>query len=121
MRGQVAWRRTSQMVAAISSTDRASSQPPSIRWNGQNRLAGLVAGPVRVAVLGQALPDVEHALHAPASWSTRLPAALQSCLTLLSFPLPWSLNANVPPLAYHPLMTHAEPGAFGLLVTSGVM
>jgi hypothetical protein len=33
-------RRTSQMVAAMSSTDSASSQPPSIHWNGQNRLAG---------------------------------------------------------------------------------
>jgi hypothetical protein len=28
------------MVAAISSTDSASSQPPSIHWNGQNRLPG---------------------------------------------------------------------------------
>ena len=25
----------------MSSTDSASSQPPSIHWNGQNRLAGL--------------------------------------------------------------------------------
>jgi hypothetical protein len=37
---QVARRRTSQMVAAISSTDSASSQPPSIHWKGQNRLLG---------------------------------------------------------------------------------
>ena len=37
---QAARRRTSQTVAAISSTDSASSQPPSIHWNGQNRLAG---------------------------------------------------------------------------------
>jgi hypothetical protein len=28
------------MVAAMSSTDSASSQQPSIHWNGQNRLAG---------------------------------------------------------------------------------
>ena len=39
-RVQAARWRTSQMVAAMSSTDRASSQPPSIHWNGQNRLAG---------------------------------------------------------------------------------
>ena len=38
--GQAARRRTSQMVAAMSSTDRASSQPPSINWKGQNRLPG---------------------------------------------------------------------------------
>jgi hypothetical protein len=38
--GQAARRRTSQTVAAMSSTDSASSQPPSIHWNGQNRLAG---------------------------------------------------------------------------------
>jgi hypothetical protein len=31
---------TSQTVAAISSADSARSQPPSIHWNGQNRLAG---------------------------------------------------------------------------------
>jgi DNA-binding FadR family transcriptional regulator len=37
---QAARRRTSQTVAAMSSTDSASSQPPSINWNGQNRLAG---------------------------------------------------------------------------------
>jgi alpha-1,2-mannosyltransferase len=37
---QAARRRTSQMVAAMSSTDSASSQPPSIHWNGQNRLPG---------------------------------------------------------------------------------
>jgi hypothetical protein len=37
---QAARQRTSQMVAAMSSTDSASSQPPSIHWNGQNRLAG---------------------------------------------------------------------------------
>ncbi len=36
---QVARRRTSQTVAAMSSADSASSQPPSIHWNGQNRLA----------------------------------------------------------------------------------
>jgi hypothetical protein len=40
MSGQAARRRTSQMVAAIRSTDSASSQPPSIHWNGQNRLTG---------------------------------------------------------------------------------
>ena len=33
---QVGRRRTSQRVAAMSSTDRASSQPPSIHWKGQN-------------------------------------------------------------------------------------
>jgi hypothetical protein len=38
--GQAARRRTSQTVAAMSSTDSASSQPPSIHWKGQNRLAG---------------------------------------------------------------------------------
>ena len=37
---QAARRRTSQMVAAMSSTDSASSQPPSIHWKGQNRLPG---------------------------------------------------------------------------------
>ena len=37
---QAARRRTSQTVAAMSSTDSASSQPPSIHWNGQNRVAG---------------------------------------------------------------------------------
>jgi hypothetical protein len=37
---QAARRWTSQMVAAMSSTDSASSQPPSIHWNGQNRVAG---------------------------------------------------------------------------------
>ena len=37
---QAARRRTSQTVAAMSSTDSASSQPPSIHWNGQNRLPG---------------------------------------------------------------------------------
>jgi len=35
---QAARRRTSQTVAAMSSTDSASSQPPSIAWKGQNRL-----------------------------------------------------------------------------------
>jgi hypothetical protein len=38
--GQAARRWTSQTVAAMSSTDSASSQPPSIHWKGQNRLAG---------------------------------------------------------------------------------
>jgi hypothetical protein len=28
------------MITAMSSADAASSQPPSIHWNGQNRLAG---------------------------------------------------------------------------------
>jgi hypothetical protein len=28
------------MVAAMSSADSASSEPPSIHWKGQNRLAG---------------------------------------------------------------------------------
>jgi hypothetical protein len=37
---QVARRLTSQTVAAMSSADSASSQPPSIYWNGQNRLPG---------------------------------------------------------------------------------
>jgi hypothetical protein len=37
---QAARRRTSQTVAAMSRSDSASSQPPSIHWNGQNRLAG---------------------------------------------------------------------------------
>ncbi len=37
---QVARRRTSHTVAAMSSTDSASSQPPSMTWKGQNRLAG---------------------------------------------------------------------------------
>jgi hypothetical protein len=39
-RYQVARRRTSQMVAAVSSMESASSHPPSIHWNGQNRLPG---------------------------------------------------------------------------------
>ena len=37
---QAARRRTSQMVTAMSRTDSASSQPPSIHWKGQNRLPG---------------------------------------------------------------------------------
>jgi hypothetical protein len=36
---QAARRWTSQMAAVMSSADSASSQPPSIHWNGQNRLA----------------------------------------------------------------------------------
>jgi hypothetical protein len=32
--------RTSQTVAAISSSESTSSQPPSMNWNGQNRAAG---------------------------------------------------------------------------------
>ena len=39
-RGYAARRRTSQMVAAMRISDSASSQPPSIHWKGQNRLAG---------------------------------------------------------------------------------
>jgi hypothetical protein len=37
---QAARRRTSHTVTAMSSTESASRQPPSIHWNGQNRLAG---------------------------------------------------------------------------------
>lgn len=37
---QVAWWRISQTVAAPSSTERASSQPPSMSWKGQKRPAG---------------------------------------------------------------------------------
>jgi hypothetical protein len=37
---QAARRRINQTVAAMSSTDSASSQPPSIHWKGQNRLPG---------------------------------------------------------------------------------
>jgi hypothetical protein len=37
---QAARRWTSQSVAAMSSADSASSQPPSIHWKGQNRLVG---------------------------------------------------------------------------------
>jgi hypothetical protein len=37
---QAARRRTSQTVAAMSRTDSASTQPPSIHWNGRNRLPG---------------------------------------------------------------------------------
>jgi hypothetical protein len=37
---QAARWRTSQTVPAISSSESASSQPPSISWNGQNRTAG---------------------------------------------------------------------------------
>ena len=37
---QAARRRTNQTVTAMSSADSASSQPPSIHWNAQNRLAG---------------------------------------------------------------------------------
>src|ERR1039457_7724083 len=37
---QAARRGTSQTVAAMSSTDSVSSQPPSIHWEGQNRLLG---------------------------------------------------------------------------------
>ena len=40
MRPQVARRRTSHTVTAISSAESTSSQPPSIHWNAQNRLAG---------------------------------------------------------------------------------
>ena len=39
-RRQAARRWTSQTVAAMSSADSASCQPPWIHWNGQNRLAG---------------------------------------------------------------------------------
>jgi hypothetical protein len=39
-RHQAARRWTSQTAATMRSTDSASSQPPSIHWNGQNRLAG---------------------------------------------------------------------------------
>jgi len=42
---QAARRWTSQMVAAMSSADSASSQPPSIHWKGQNRLAGVAYDP----------------------------------------------------------------------------
>jgi PAS domain S-box-containing protein len=38
--GQAGRRRTRQTVTAMSSADSASSQPPSMHWNGQNRLAG---------------------------------------------------------------------------------
>jgi hypothetical protein len=38
---QAARRRTSQTVAAMSSTDRASSQPASTNCMGQNRLTGM--------------------------------------------------------------------------------
>jgi hypothetical protein len=37
---QTARRRTSQTVTAMSNADSASSQPPSIRWNGHSRLVG---------------------------------------------------------------------------------
>jgi hypothetical protein len=37
---QAARRWTSQTVVAMSNADDASSQPPSISWKGQNRLAG---------------------------------------------------------------------------------
>jgi hypothetical protein len=41
---------------------------------------------------------------------------------VLTIAVPWSPNANVPPLVYQLLMAaHAEPGGFGLLVISGVM
>jgi hypothetical protein len=37
---QATRRRTSHTVTAMSSTESASNQPPSIHWNGQYRLAG---------------------------------------------------------------------------------
>jgi hypothetical protein len=37
---QVAWRRANQTVTPRSTTESASSQPPSIHWKAQNRLAG---------------------------------------------------------------------------------
>ena len=37
---QAARRRTSQTVTAMRMRERTSSQPPSMNWNGQNRLAG---------------------------------------------------------------------------------
>ena len=37
---QAARRRTSQIVAPMRSRESASSQPPSMNWNDQNRLAG---------------------------------------------------------------------------------
>jgi len=37
---QIARRRTTRTDTAMSSTDSASSQQPSIHWNGQNLLAG---------------------------------------------------------------------------------
>ena len=39
--GQAARRRTSQTVAAMSSTDSTSSQPASMNCMGQNRLTGM--------------------------------------------------------------------------------
>jgi hypothetical protein len=39
-RPQAARRWTSQTAALMSNADSASSQPLSIHWNGQNRLAG---------------------------------------------------------------------------------
>jgi hypothetical protein len=39
-RFQAARRRTTQTVAAMRTTESASSQPPSIHWNDQNRLPG---------------------------------------------------------------------------------
>ena len=38
--GQAARWRTSQTVTAMSTTDSASSHPPSIHWKAQNRLPG---------------------------------------------------------------------------------
>jgi hypothetical protein len=37
---QAARRRTSQMAAAMATADSTSSQPPSMGWKGQSRLAG---------------------------------------------------------------------------------
>ena len=38
--GNAPRRRTSQTVPAISNTETARSQPPSVSWNCQNREAG---------------------------------------------------------------------------------
>ncbi len=48
-------RRASQKVAVINSKDSASSQPPSVHRNGQNRL---VAGPLHVPVLEEVLSHI---------------------------------------------------------------
>ena len=42
-------------------------------------------------------------------------------MTALAIWEPRAGNANVPPLAYHWLTTHAEPGRFSCVVSRGAM
>ena len=71
----------------------------------------LVARPLRVAVLGEALRE-------STTWVCRGPSSAEGRPVEEVVGQP--AKANLPPLVHHWLMIHAEPGTFGLLVTSGV-